>query len=114
MVMVSKKIIFWYMHCFTNFHMWDNLTTNQWPNVIKGRGTNELEQFKSLSSKMQEAMLKSLVIAEKKEKQYVRQIICTNQGHLPTKVTPVIYFTHEPVIQWDVPVAENTFVDDCK
>ena len=41
----------------------------------------------------------------------VRQIIYTNQGHLPTKITPVIDFTDEPVIQCDVAVEENTFVD---
>ena len=51
---------------------------------------------------------------EKKEKQYVRQIIYTNQGHLPTKVTPDINFADKPVVQYDVPVVENIFVDDCK
>lgn len=34
--------------------------------------------------------------------------------HLPTKVTPLIDFTDEPVIRCDVPVVESTFVDDCK
>ena len=53
---------------------------------------------------------KSVAITEKKWNQYVRQIIYINQGHFPTKVTLVIDFTYEPVIQCDVPVVENTFV----
>ena len=48
--------------------------------------------------------------SEKNGRQYVRH---TNQGHLPAKVTPVIDLTDEPVIQCDVPVIENNFVD-CK
>ena len=63
---------------------------------------------------MQEATSKKVPMTEKKGKQYVRQIIYTNQGHSHTKVTPVIDFTGEPVIQCDVLVAENTFVDDGK
>ena len=55
------------------------------------------------------------MITEKKENNvYVRQIIYTNQGHLSTKVTPVNGFTNEPVIQCNVPVVENNFVDDSK
>ena len=52
------------------------------------------------------------MITEEKGKQYVRQIICIyiNQGHLPTKVTPIIDFKDEPIIQCEVPVIENTFV----
>ena len=34
----------------------------------------------------------------KKRKQYVRQITYINQGHSPTKVTPVIDFTNKPII----------------
>ena len=49
----------------------------------------------------------------KKESKYFGQILCTIQGHLLRKVTSVIDFTDEPVIQCDVPVVENTFVDDC-
>ena len=37
-----------------------------------------------------------------------------NQGHLPTKVTPDIDFTDEPVSQYDFPCVENTFIGDCK
>ena len=47
-----------------------------------------------------------MIIEKKKGKQYVRQIIHINQGHLPTKVTPAIYFTDEPIIQCKVPVVE--------
>ena len=47
----------------------------------------ELEQLRSLSLKIQEAISKSVVITEKKGKQYVRQIICINQVHLPTRFT---------------------------
>ena len=42
-------------------------------------------------------MLQSLT-KKKQGKQYVRQIIYTYRGHLPTKGTPAIDFTHEPVI----------------
>ena len=38
----------------------------------------------------------------------------TTQGHLPMKVAPDIGFRDEPVIQCDVPVVKNTFVDDRK
>ena len=69
-----------------------------------------LKQLKSLSLKIGEATSKSVVITEKKGKQYVRQIIYINQGYLPTKVTPVIDFTDEPIIQCEVTVVENTFV----
>ena len=44
----------------------------------------------------------------------VRQIVYTNQGHLPIKATPVIDFTDEPVIQGNVLAVENTSVDDLK
>ena len=74
---------------------------------MKGKGTEELEQSKSTSLKIQEATSKSVAVITKS----VRH---TNQGHLPTKVTPVIDLTDEPVIQCDVPVIENNFVDDCK
>ena len=77
---------------------------------MKGRDTKKLEQLKSLSLKIEEAISKSVAITEEKGKQYVRQIIYINQGHLPAKVTPAIDFTDEPIIQYEVPVVENTFV----
>ena len=80
-------------------------------NLMKGKVTKELEQLKSLSLKIQEATSKNVAVTEKNGRQYVRH---TNQGHLPTKVTPVIDLTDEPVIQCDVPVIKNNFVDDCK
>ena len=47
-----------------------------------------------------------------------RKSICpTNHvyqpGLLSTKFTPDIDFTDEPVVQCDVPIIKNTFVDDC-
>ena len=64
--------------------------------------------------KIQEATLKDVAISERKEKQYIRQIMYTNQEHLPTKVTPDLDFSDEPIVQYDVPVIENTFADDWK
>ena len=54
-----------------------------------------------------------VAVTEKKGKRYARHIIYIYIPGVP-KVTPVIDFTDEPVIQSDVPVVENTFVDDCK
>ena len=62
---------------------------------MKGKVTKELEQLKSLNLKIQEATSKNVAVTEKNGRQYVRH---TNQGHLPTKVTPVIDLTDEPVI----------------
>ena len=79
---------------------------------MNGRDTKELEQLKSLSLKIQEATSKSFAITDTKGKKYftVRQIIYIDQGHLSRKVTPVIDFKDEAIIQWEVPVIENTFV----
>ena len=86
----------------------DNLMTQ-----FNGTPTKESEQLKLLSWKIQEAT-SNVAITETKEKQYTRQIIYTNQGHSPTKVTPDIDFTDKSLVQFDVPVMKNTFVDDCK
>ena len=61
----------------------------------------------------------NVVITEKNEKQYVRQItqlgIPGTQGTFSDKITPDIEsFTDEPVVQCDVQVVKNTFVDDSK
>ena len=61
----------------------------------------------------------NVVITEKNEKQYVRQItqlgIPGTQGAFSDKITPDIEsFTDEPVVQCDVRVVKNTFVDDSK
>ena len=77
---------------------------------MKERGTKQLEQLKSLSLKIQQTTSKSVAITKKKGKQYVTQIIYINQGGLPTKVTLVIDFTNETIIQCEVPVVENNFV----
>ena len=39
----------------------------------------------------------------------MKHIIYANQGYLPTKGTPAITFTDEPVIWYGVPVIANTF-----
>ena len=41
----------------------------KWSSLIKERGTKELEQLKFLSLKIQEALLKSVGVIEKKGKQ---------------------------------------------
>ena len=78
---------------------------------MKGRVARELERLKSLNLKIQEATSKNLVISEKNGKKFVRQIISANQRHFLTNVTPAIDFTDESVLQCDVPVVENTFVN---
>ena len=56
----------------------------------------------------------NVVITEKNEKQYVRQIPGT-QGAFSDKITPDIEsFTDEPVVQCDVRVVKNTLVDYSK
>ena len=47
-----------------------------------GRGTKELKQ------------LKHIAITEKKEKQYVRQIICVYQGHFRIKLPLILIMLH--------------------
>ena len=75
----------------------------------------DLEKLKSLSLRIQERTSKILQSLRQKRKQYVRQIIYTTKSiYLRKKVIPVIGYTDEPTIQWEVPVIENTFADDCK
>ena len=74
---------------------------------MKGRGTNEIEQEEYMSLKIQEATWEK------------RRTKCQgNHVHLSGafihRNNPVIDLKDEPVIQCDVPVVENTFVDDCK
>ena len=88
----------------------DNLVTQ----FNEGMGYKRITIIKNVSLKIQKATSRSVAVTQKKGKQYIRHIIYTNQGHLPTKVTPDIDFTDEPVIGCDIPVVENTFVDDCK
>ena len=85
----------------------DNLMTQ----FNEGKGYEGIRTIKI--SKFENAK-NEVLITEKKGKQYVRQIIYTNQEYLPTKVDPVINYTDELVIEWDVLVVESTFVDDCK
>ena len=71
------------------------------------KGYKEVRTIKIVEFE-QEATSKSVAVTEKKGKHYARHIIYTYQ-HLP-----IINFKDEPVIRCDVPVVENTFVDDCK
>ena len=68
-----------------------------------------------MSLKIQEAKSKiSVAINEKKENNMSDQSYIPPRGHLPTKVNLAVDFTNEPIIQYDVPVVENTYVDDYK
>ena len=57
---------------------------------------------------------RNIAITQKKVKRYFRQIKYTNQGHLLSKVTPDINLRDEPVVWFDIPVVQNTFVDNFK
>ena len=80
------------MHCFTIsiyetvLQYNDSLMTQ----FNEGKGYNGIRKIKV--SKFENTKNDVLII-EKKGKQYVRQIIYTNQGYLPTNVDPVINFT---------------------
>ena len=80
----------------------------------KERGTKEFEELKHLSKKIQ-GMISNIFINEKNEK------LCQNTGipgiqeAFSDKVTlDIDGFTVEPVVQCDVQVTENTFIDDSK
>ena len=48
----------------------------------EGKGYERIRTIKIFFSlKIQEATSKSVAVTEKKRKQYVKHIICTNQGH---------------------------------
>ena len=81
MLRLSNKIIFWLMHHFA-ISVCETVSqfNDKWPNLMKGRGTKEVEQLKSLSLKIPEATSKSVAVT------YVRH---TNQEHLPTIINPV-------------------------
>ena len=50
-----------------------------------------------------------MISDKKKEKEYERKIIYTNQRHFPAKPTPDIDFRNEPVVQHD---CRKTFADN--
>ena len=75
----------------------------------EGKGCKGIRTIKITDLKNTRSFWKSVAIIEKKGKQYVRQIIYINQGHLSTKVTPAIDYKDESVIQSEVLVVENTF-----
>ena len=66
---------------------------------MDGKGTKESDEIKPLNLKILEATSKNVAITNKKGKQYIRQIIYTNQMYFPTKISPIIYFTDKPLIQ---------------
>lgn len=80
---------------------------------MKGK-SSKINVIKIVGFESGRGYVKNVVFTEKKEEQYLKQIINTNQGHLPAKFTPVIEYTHETVIHCDVPVKEKKFIDDFK
>ena len=78
---------------------------------MKRKGAKGLKQVKHFCLKISEATSKKS-ITERKEKQYFRQIIYTNQGHSPTNFTPDIDFTEGIVVHCDIPVLKNYFIGD--
>ena len=66
--------------------------TIQRATLIKGHGIYQYEQLKHLNLKIQEVTL-----TEKKEKQYIKQIILTNQASFTYKNYPNINFTGKTV-----------------
>ena len=66
--------------------------------------------------KIQKVTSKNISITKKKEKRKSNKsyMVCTNKEHLHTKFTTDIDFTDEPVVQYNLPVVGDTFVDDCK
>ena len=73
----------------------------------KGITTIKIFEFRNIRSDT-----KKCCNCREKRKQYVRQI--NKLEHLPQTITPCYWLTHEPLIQCDAPVAENSFIDDCK
>ena len=88
--------------------MWgSNLLTTLSTNLIKERGKNELEQLKPVCLKIKkwhQRMITEEILKTICQQSYTYQ-------KRPTKVTPVIDFRCEPVIQCDISVIENIFVD---
>ena len=82
--------------------------------IIFRRIFRESEQLKSLNLKMQEGTSKKFAMTEKKKKAICQTNHTTNQGPLTSKFTTVIDYTDEPVIQFDISVVSNAFVNDCK
>ena len=67
-----------------------------------------------MSLKIQEATSKKCFYHWEKRKTKCKANQSTNQGQLPTKVTPDIDFTtDEPAVQCDLLVVKNAFADDC-
>ena len=71
--------------CETLSQFNDNLRTQ----FNEGKGYQGIRTFKTFEFKNIQVMPKNVELTEKKEKQYARRIIYSNQGHLPTK-SPLI------------------------
>ena len=101
MVMLSKRIIFWYIH-HSPISMWETVLQfngNLMTQFNKGEDYEGMRAIKILEFENSRSNLKkSVAINEIKKENNVRQIIYINQGHLSTKVTTVIHFTGELVI----------------
>ena len=82
--------------------------------MTKQKGKGHLKQLKHLSTKIQEST-SNVAITEENEKEYARLQLSIPGTHLvfSDKVAPDIDgFTNEPVVQCDVEVVKNSFVDD--
>ena len=77
---------------------------------IRARNQRASEAF---STKIQE-VISNIVITEKNEKQCQNTRIPGTQGTFSKLPQTFDGFTDEPVVQCDVQVVENTFIDDSK
>ena len=87
---------------------------NLWTQFNEGNWYEEIGTIKTFEFENTKRNIKNVVITEKKEKRYIRQITYTNRGHLRTKVTPDIDFADESVVESDVPDVKIVFADECK
>ena len=114
-VMLNKKIIFELMHdfmisiCETVSQFNCNLMTqfDEGKRYI-GIRTIKIFEFENIRRDIKKCC------SHLEKNKAICQTRHTNQGYLPTKVTPAIDFTDKTVIWCTVPVVENTFVDDFK
>ena len=113
MATLSKMVFYGDYSSLHNFHLIlskkVNRTTNQ-----KGKG-EELEQVKHLITKIQE--LTSNDVITDKMKNYVRLQLSmpgTQEAFWDKVTTDIDGFTDEPVVQCDIEVIKNIFVDDSR
>ena len=77
-------------------------------------GTKEIDQLKHLSLKIQEETTKNVAITEKREKNMLDKSYTPTRGIYLLKLLLDIDFTDKLGVQYDLPVVENNFADDCK